>query len=86
MDVQLTKNRELSQAERDQLEAMSAADVEKWMQGRSRELNELTGAVRAVNAQAHEILDRKNFAARRKELAERPADFPPAQGIGIARQ
>lgn len=57
---------------------MSIAELEEYIQGRDREVV----AIRADMFDAHQVLDAKEEQARALLLAKRPANFPPAQGIG----
>lgn len=81
----LTTDPTLTPEERQQLEAMDAPAIERWIQARSNALNELTKATRARNIAAGEILAVKNDKAYRALKAQRPANFPPMQTVGVQK-
>jgi len=58
--------------------AMSVADLEKFIQDNGRKVD----AIRAQNLRAHNVLLVKNEELASSVRANRPADFPPSQGVG----
>jgi len=47
------------------------------------DLDREIAAIRARQGEIHAEITRREQEARMKELAARPANFPPTQGIGI---